>query len=497
MSEDRPTATQATPPACAAGRSPVRLRLADLMTWVLGAGIAAAVCREAKPAAWFAPTLDVERILGLVAAILAILLWIALFRQAVARERPRGAPGGAAYLIAVAWRLAVLGLLGGALVVEARLLGGDAVSVALSDPQTVRSRLLPLAVTFALAGILAGLAPFSDPGQERPRRLAWLSVVWAAVAGLVIATTQTVILYLILLAMNAVRNAMTGRVASQPLGQDLHGRILRAGAESTPVLACCLVLGLLIARELRGPASRPGEAGASGRVLCALLATTAAAGVGAAWLLAVTLPRLDDWLAEGLRVVIDPLNAAIIVLGFAGLALGPAARATDPPERPQPDESVYRPRTFYWRALGKLAFALFLLDFIAGRAIDLIVARRVIAGGPVDQSWTRWVGWVDAAFDWLRSVVPFQPLVRWNLFEGPEWLALALAEAWVAWRVASLLVTAIGNTPTPIDASLADRRTFCRFAIRWAALTVLMVASLPASFLVGLALLHILIRGSG
>ena len=82
MGEDRPAATRTT--ARDGRRALVRVRLADLMTWVLGAAIAAAVCREARPANWFAPELDVARILGLGAAILAIFAWIGLFRQAVA-----------------------------------------------------------------------------------------------------------------------------------------------------------------------------------------------------------------------------------------------------------------------------------------------------------------------------------------------------------------------------------------------------------------------------
>ena len=65
---------------------------------------------------------------------------------------------------------------------------------------------------------------------------------------------------------------------------------------------------------------------------------------------------------------------------------------------------------------------------------------------------------------------------------------------WVAWRVFLMLVTPIGIEPTPIDASLADRRTLGRFVIRWTALTVLMVASLPALFLSALVLLHTLFR---
>src|SRR5262245_16219485 len=105
MSEEKLAATRSTTTAREGGRSMVRVSLADLMTWVMGAGIAAAVCREVKPAAWLAPSLDVPRILGLVAAILVIFTWIGLFRQAVACERRRRAEGGFACVVAIAWRL--------------------------------------------------------------------------------------------------------------------------------------------------------------------------------------------------------------------------------------------------------------------------------------------------------------------------------------------------------------------------------------------------------
>jgi hypothetical protein len=494
MRDDRATATRT---AARDGRPAlVRVRLADLMSWVLGAAIAAAVCREARPANWFAPELDVARILGLGTAILAIFAWIGLFRQAVAWGWRGSREGGATWVAAIAWRLAVLGLLGAALVAEAELLRGDVSGDDWSHPAAARLRILPLAVCLALAGILAGLAPGRVESRKRPRRLLGLSVVSAAAAGVTFATSQAFIPYLVLLAMNAVRNAMTGSVATQPPGPNLHDRIVHAGIEAAPVLACCLVLGLLVARELRGPDTASEDVGASGRGPWALLTTTVAAATGTVWLLVVTLPGLDRWLAKGLWVVTDARNAAVIVLGFVGLAFGLVARAADRPGRPASHQSQQRRHSWRWGVLGKLIFALILIDVITARLIELILARRVTDGGPVDESWTRWVGWVDAGFDWLQTLVPARRLQPWYLFETPDFVALALLEAWLAWRVTALLLSSIGDTLTPIDANIANPRTTVRFALRWAALTVLMVASLPASFFTGLALVQALILGS-
>jgi hypothetical protein len=265
--------------------------------------------------------------------------------------------------------------------------------------------------------------------------------------------------------------------------------LLWAGLESAPVLACCLGLGLLISRDFRRPAHATGAGSARG--LFALAAVTAATGLGAVWLVTVTLPRLDDWLAEGISVTIDPLNGALIAFGFAGLAFGlAAARAAQRPGPSEPARAGAGPRASFWYALRNLAIALIVLDFVAARAIDLIVARRVTDGGPVDASWSRWVGWVDAAFEWLRSVVPWQRAAPWYVYEVPEWIATVLAMTWVAWRVVLLLLAPVDTQPTPIDASLADRLSFQRFTMRWVALLVLMTAALPTLFLTGLAVLN-------
>ena len=311
--------------------------------------------------------------------------------------------------------MAVLGL---ALVVEVRLLGSDVKAATWSNPQSARLQLLPLALTLALAGIFAGLVPGRN--RDRPRGMAWLSVVWAGVAGVVIASTLAVAPYAVLLAMDAVRNAMTGPIALQPLRPNLHGRLIHAGVESAPVLACCLILPCWSrATSAAGPATPARR----WRGPFALLAATAAAGLGAAWLYTVTIPMLDEWLTEGLRVTIDPLNAAVIVLGFAGLALGIAARATDRTGSPDSAGTEDSPRAWLWRTLRNLVIAFILLDFLAARGIDLIIGRRLADDEPVDAPLRHWIGWVDAA---LESILLFirERVEPWYYFETPEWLAL-------------------------------------------------------------------------
>src|SRR4051812_22188467 len=96
----------------------IRIGLADLMAWVLGAGFMAAACRGVKPWTWLAPRVDVDRLLGLSAASLAVLLGIGLLRQASVLIRRRMTIGKPTLVAALGWRAVVVMLLGLSLAVE-------------------------------------------------------------------------------------------------------------------------------------------------------------------------------------------------------------------------------------------------------------------------------------------------------------------------------------------------------------------------------------------
>jgi hypothetical protein len=468
----------------AGARWAVRFGLADLIVWVVGAGLVASVWRRVRPWEWLEPLVDVGRVLGLGAVTLAVFLGIVLLRQAIRLWRGRGAgdvgPAGAA----VAWRLAVVALLLALVSVELRLLRRDP-DPFLTDDGSARRELLTASAALAMAGVVAGLAR----GRAAPRRWAWLSVVWAGLAGVAIVATQAFIPYLVLLALDAVRHALTHQDMSRPWPPMLTARVARAGREAAPVLACCLVLALLLSRELRRAAARPGEGDVARPDLWPLLAAAAASAAGAAWLLRVTLPALDGWLAEGLWQALGPRGAAAVVLGFAGLAAGPAARAAVAPGPTRPEPAANPARRSLARALLKAAVALLLLDLIVTRGL----AFAGLAGGP----WAHGFGLVDDALEWIQSMASSLLGQGWGTYYAPEWLVVALVQLWVGWRIVLLLVTAPGPEPASIDACLGSRRAFGRFAARWAALTVLMIASMPALFLAGLAVLQVFLRNVG
>ena len=194
-------------------------------------------------------------------------------------------------------------------------------------------------------------------------------------------------------------------------------------------------------------------------------------------------------------MTVDPLNAAIIIFGFAGLGIGMAACPADRPRDPEPDQSPGRTRTRLLRVLRDLAIVLILLDVIVAGIADCLTAQRGLPGRNVPGSWTRWVGWTDAAFARLAPVSASGAFSV--LMFDPGLFFLIFGQVWITWRVIRLLIAPVGDEPAPLDVCLGDRRTFGRFAIRWLALTVLMVAAIPTFFIAGLGLFGAFLRASG
>jgi hypothetical protein len=462
-------------------RKPSRFRmgLAGLMSCVLAVAIGAWVFREARPWEWLRDTLELDRILDLPTAFLAIGFSAALLRPVVVRWRRLRAGYDRLPFVAVGWRIAVVIALGTYLLAEVPLLHtDDLIRQSFRDyPREARRRLLTLGATLVMIGVLAGLR--WAPVQSRRHRTAWLSVLWAGVAGVLIMATLSYGSYLVLLALEAVSNARTRLGWTERTGPGLFARIERSGLLAVPAVVCCLLLALLISRELRSPVRRvaPTWPGA-----LALWLASAATALTAAWLLWIAIPMLHTNVSEGLWLTVAPADVAVIVFGFAGLALGLAAQGADRPSSVEPDEELERPHGRLLGRLVKVAAVLMLLDVIAGRVLAI--------GGYAEWSWMHWTGWLDAALDRLWR----QP---WMMAIMPEWLALTVAQAWLFWRVACLWLTPVGTEPTPIDVCLENRAATGRFAVCWVALTVLMVAALPVLFVVGLAVLDGFVRAFG
>ena len=465
----------------------VRIRVADLMIWVLVVGVAVATIRAATAVAKVRATHDIISVLGLGAALLAILMAGVLVRQLVDRNL-RPVP---AHLPAVVWRLTVVGLLGAALAIEMRFLestlvldwwGGD----------LMRPHLLPLALTSAVGGLAAALSPPME-GRERSipttaRICAWTAFAFAA--SIMAAMTQMELIYLYLQAVEGMRLAMPPAIAQEPVSESLHARALHAGLLSLPVLACWVGLAVLSARRPGRLAAVPHEVDVSVRGLKTLIAMTAATAAGVVWLAGPPLHELEPWLAESLGVAVDPLNAVIAIIGFAGLALVPAARTCRAPAGVEADRAEPRSPLSIRSRLESLAWALIPAGFIVGSALEF-VGEVPTAGGLRALGW---FGWTEPAYVTLHALAARSRLPYWLERSAGLWLPVGLAQVGVAYRLLALLLVSNAGRPSPIDAQLTGRRTAGVFVTCWAAYTVLLAALLPVSFFAGFALFQLLIR---
>lgn len=203
-------------------RAGFRLRLGDMLVWTLGCGVIAAVCRGVQPETWVATRVDIDPLLGMVAVVLAVVLGIVLVRQAIALVRG-GAGWGVPVVGAIAWRLAVAAALGIFLVAEeAELSAVLPPARGLSAP--VQRNLLPVAATLGMAGIAAGMLQ----GRVRATRWPSLSTLVATGVGVVFVATESIIPYLVLIAIEAVTCALSHPDRARLARPDLSDRITRA-----------------------------------------------------------------------------------------------------------------------------------------------------------------------------------------------------------------------------------------------------------------------------
>jgi hypothetical protein len=303
--------------------------------------------------------------------------------------------------------------------------------------------------------------------------------------------------YLLLLAMEAVRNAMIrAPLIAHP---SIFDRLSRAGLESLPVLAACLATAVWVDDDLRAAARDPVGSRAPWSWLGVLvrLATAASAAAGAGLILLVTIPRLNPTLSEGLAILMDPATGLTIVLGFATLAAGLSARSAamlaSGSEATEPGEGA--PRTA--RGLG--AWPRRIIGILGG-LVALEVTAAAVQAIRRDLEY-RWYipfslsDWMSVGSAPIRWIFGSSSLTIWNpLFDRPGDLLILGAALWLASRLVILLASKGPGRPAPLDAIAADRLALGRFLGWWAALTTLMLASLPALAVAGVALTHLVIR---
>lgn len=465
----------------AGGGSGARLR--DLVAVVGGAAVVLDLARRASAAqgGW-----GLARGLGLL--VFAVGIGLALIVAGQLGQRWRGArPRGGA----IAWRVGVLAGLGWMLAGLAGALLADG-----SPYDEPRLQVATLQAVLGLVGLALAVRPAGPSRPRRPSRWALPSVVAAVAAGLTLVVLAAgIIPYLVLIAIEAVQNALTrGPLVRRPI---LFDRMATTALAALPGFLGCMATATWVDDDLRAAlrdpiaARRPwGRAG-----LLARAGIVAVAAGGSAYLALAAIPALSPSLAEGITAGAGPGVLASLGLGYAGLALGLAARgaaalarsaggpspAVVPPERP------FGP----WpRRLLGLGGGLVAAEFAAA-AIDRAGGRLGLVEDR-DRWWLpislgRWIDWAHAPLRWVD-----QPVLRdWpDLVQRPDAYLVAAGSAWLLVALARLAWARGRGEPAALDVVAGDRLATGRLLGWWAALAVALLGSLPGFVAIGLELVH-------
>ena len=471
-----------------------QVRLWDLIVLVVGASYVLDVARRSR-AAWGGGLPDLAHAIGLTVLTLGLGVGLVVVGQWVRRLRERK---GRAW--AMIWPVLALGWLAGSLVEVAAALQVANTTIAkpiFGDHAAMRLRLTTLMTALGMVGLILAVAPLgprSANPRPRPRWGSWPSVALAALVGIVlVALGHGFIPYLVLIAIEAVRNALSrAPLVARPI---LFDRMATAGLEALPGLLGCLATAVWVDDDLRAAARDPREARTprSWRGVIARTATVALAASGSAYVLLVSIPTLSPSLAEGLAATVDPSSMATIALGFATLAAGLSARSaahlgsTGRPADPGPPLRRLGP----WPRRIIVGVVCLACAEIIGAAVQAI-RRDLEYRWYIPIGLDAWGAIFQAPFRWIGS--PMGSSGWFVLFGHPDDFLIWAAAIWLTVRLVGLITSKDPAGPSPLDAIATDRLALGRFLGWWVGLTTLMIASLPGLAVVGVTLIHFAIR---
>ncbi|MFO0958285.1 MAG: hypothetical protein U0800_12800 [Isosphaeraceae bacterium] len=465
-----------------------RWSLADGLVLVLGLSVVLASFRPGL-AAWPSGSLGdiVARVIGLsVMALVAWMIVMAVPALVVAGRRPGGTawarPRSMAALLAL---LAALAFLAGEQMqvwdeVERSRLATSAGRIWVSDASLRgRENLVPVAGLLLLSGVVLAMRPGRLATAPHPSRPVAdrVRLVLALVVGTLFLAGFMLIPYLVLNAIEAVRNAQKPNWAAPRIA--LAERLDAAGLAGLVGLILCLLVADWLARDLRG-SSRPTRPGLAWRGLTFL------AMVGwLGWIVGVGLDRLHPWLVRGLSLTVTPRVTALIATGLGGLAAGIVARAVAGDEGREEGPARRWPAPV---AIG--ALALVTLIWVAGEVIlqvrpDLApqALTRPMMTEPEPPSLVEQA--IRALAEIFSHLQPPAPL----LLVAPLWI-------WLAWRIPKRVGDA-WQPRSPLVVVASEGGKARRFLAYWLALLTLMMAAIPAFGLAALAVMHRRIQDVG
>ena len=337
-----------------------QVSLADLSLLVLAAGLAAGVVRGAREI-----LVGAARASGVGVEVAAVFLALILVRSMLGLARRRPWSTGitiAGRLASMAWRALAVVLLIHFVLMESDILRTDFATRTSpgwwrrgwGEWYEARERLVPTCAILAMFGIALGMGAgvvLARPEPRRPRPY-WLFVPLAALAAVlffVVPSNYSLVPQLILVALEAVNNAMP------PLGRytsaDLSARMLRAGIEAVPAALAIVGLALIVAHDFQRAGRSVAWATTRGGWVVRLLALAAAGAAGMGMAL-VGIPTMSPRFLDGFWHVLDPEGMLIMLIGFGTFAAGLAARAVVP--RPPREESRWSRRLSNVLLLGMM-----------------------------------------------------------------------------------------------------------------------------------------------
>lgn len=470
-----------------APRRRFQIPLAQLIAWVIAAAVIADLVRRTSrgwsvtPIAFDNPDAIFD-VLGAVVLGLAVVVVTRLLMQLVWLTRRKddeasGRPGWTG----VAWRLFVLAILAAYCAVQVKVLAqaNEGVTIGLYSGTVNRARVQTmvsggLMLLIGVTLLLKPPAPVDRPGHATRRSLT--GMILAGVLGLGVLSSFMAIPYLVLLALEAVSNALRHHLEPVvPLGQRLRDATIPAAL----ALIGCLLTGSWVDRDLRAAAGRAeaeftngSRKGFAARGMSLALMLTASV-----YLMRVTIPYVHSCLDQGIRMVIDPTTATAMVIGLAGLSAGVVARAVAPrQEGPGPHERL----GFIWLA-GRSLAALILLQLIA---MAMVAVLRESGGSSPFDSLT--------LLTWERSSLRAWDML-WSLnLPTFVWVPASL---WAAVVVGRELGPFAIDRISSIELITSSKRLTLRFLGLWAALTALCLCALPTLAVASLLLYRLRLLG--
>ncbi len=493
------------------GAGVAQVSLGGLIVLVLAAGLASGVARSAREV-WGTRTIDfnlpagtgpvtrsspvpLERTAGLALEIAAVFLMVILAVRLIGVIRgfgPAEWEARRARCWSIVWRAGALCFLLWFLSEESRVLRIDFASeVARSRRASgfggryqVWQALFPVCGSLAILGLALGMgAGFLLPGTSAGRRRPyWLFVVLAAVIAVMLASIPgdySLIPYLVLLAIEAVTNAMQHRLVDGP---GLSTRLIHAGIVASVAGAACLALALAVARDFER--LRRGEPWTTSRVGCvARFVLLAAAAAGGLTISMVTIPAIHPCFAQGFRDVIDPIDVGMIVSAFALLAAGLAARSVAGPPPGQPPK--WRRRLSAGFGLGFLGLILLyaLCSFPTVGALDPTLP-------PVA---SKFIAFCQGLLVHFLSDSVMIAVNLWFAGDHFPWTVMATV---IAGFVLELAIRPRSAISAPFDRLAESPGRFGAFVWLVLGLTVVCLSALPILIVAGQVILHLRINGA-